>query len=64
VQPITNALRYEYLTWYYGSQGPTSLDSLMMTDSATLQAQWHEGYQQNGPNGSLASVWGQVSKYH
>jgi hypothetical protein len=54
----TNTLRYEYLTWYHGSQGPTPLDSLMMTDNATLQAQWHEGYQQNGPNGSLASVWG------
>jgi hypothetical protein len=24
MQPITNTLRYEYLTWYHGSQGPTS----------------------------------------
>jgi hypothetical protein len=45
------------------SKGMVPLDSLMMRDSATYEDQWHEAYSQFGPNGSLASVWGQVPNY-
>jgi hypothetical protein len=46
------------------SKGKVPLDSLMMRDSATYGDRWHEeAYSQFGPNGSLASVWGQVPNY-
>ena len=62
-QGTTNAIRYEYMAWYHGTQGPTPYDSMLMRDDATLNAQWHGAYSQFGPNGSRASVWGQVPNY-
>lgn len=59
----TNAIRYEYLAWYHGTLGPTPLDSMLMRDNSTLRAQWHEAYQQNGPNGIWASRWGYIPSY-
>jgi len=59
----TNAIRYEYLLWYHGTQGPVPFDSMLMKDNYDLVGQWHEAWQQNGPNGSLSSVWGQLPNY-
>ena len=65
----TRLQRYEHAAWYYATQGsldnydkPT-LDSLMMRDNPAYRGQWHEAYEQFGPNGSRVSQWGQIPNY-
>jgi hypothetical protein len=56
-------IRYEHVAWYFGSQGKVPLDSLMMRDDDTYQAQWHEAYTQFGPNGTQVVQWGQIPNF-
>jgi hypothetical protein len=56
-------MRYEHVAWYFGSKGVAPLDSLMMRDDKKYRDQWHEAYDQFGPNGSKAADWGQVPNY-
>lgn len=56
----TVPIKYEHVTWYYGSKGVAPLDSLMMRDDSSYTSQWHEAYQQFGPNGSKVANWSQI----
>jgi hypothetical protein len=56
----TVPIRYEHVAWYFGSKGVAPLDSLMMRDDQNYITQWHEAYDQFGPNGSKIANWGQI----
>jgi hypothetical protein len=59
----THPVKYEEVVWYYDSKGVVPLDSMYMGDCSTLVPQWHEAYDQFGPNGSLVGQYGQIPNY-